>query len=81
MTADASAVASRRIDLSVEVCNAAGEVQVTVEDPAHPDPEFAYQDMVLHPATCHLLHELLCAYLSQGVSTERSHVLNLSEST
>lgn len=71
---------SRRIEVSVECCDpGTGDMQLTVEDPGNPEPDWQYQDMVLHPAVCHLLHELLGHYVVDEISTMQSITLNAQE--
>ena len=71
-------MSARKIQVSVECCDVStGEMQLTVEDPGNQDADFAYQDMVLHPAVCSLLHELLGWYVKEGISSTKSVSLNV----
>jgi hypothetical protein len=68
---------SRKITVTVELCDPdTGERDITVEDPDNPEPEWRYQDMVLHPAALSLLHELLGRCVTDGSSLRGSVSLN-----
>src|SRR5260221_560044 len=68
---------ARKIKVSVECCDTeTGEMQITVDDPGNPEDEWVCQDMVLHPAVCHLLYELLGDYVRDGKSMMSSVSLN-----
>jgi hypothetical protein len=70
-------VSARKITVSVECCDfETGEMQVVAEDPDNPEQDFRYQQMILHPAVCSLLHTLLGHHVADGRGHEQSISLN-----
>jgi hypothetical protein len=68
---------ARRVTVSVECCDFdTGEMALVVEDPDSPEANAHYQQMILHPAVCDLLHTLLGRYVTDGVNSQQSLNLN-----
>ncbi len=73
---------ARKITVSAELCDGrTGEMQLTVADPGNPDPDFRYQDMVLHPAVCSVMIGVLNGYEADGIGAEQTISLNAGEAS